>query len=121
VAYADHDGDLFLVDRRKEMVLVSGFNVYPREVEDVLLRHPDVEEAAVIGIPHPYTGEAVKALVVVRAGAQLSADDVVAWCATSLARFKCPSTVEFVDELPHSATGKVSKGRLRESAGLLAR
>jgi long-chain acyl-CoA synthetase len=121
VAYADHDGDLFLVDRRKEMVLVSGFNVYPREVEDVLLRHPDVEEAAVIGIPHPYTGEAVKALVVVRSGAQLSADDVVAWCATSLARFKCPSTVEFVDELPHSATGKVSKGRLRESAGLLAR
>jgi long-chain acyl-CoA synthetase len=121
VAYADRDGDLFLVDRRKELILVSGFNVYPREVEDVLLRHPDVEEAAVIGIPHPYTGEAVKALVVVRAGAQLSADDVVAHCAVSLARFKCPSAVEFVDELPHSATGKVSKGRLRESAGLLAR
>jgi long-chain acyl-CoA synthetase len=121
VAYADRDGDLFLVDRRKELILVSGFNVYPREVEDVLLRHPDVAEAAVIGIPHPYTGEAVKALVVVRPGAQLSADDVVAHCALSLARFKCPSTVEFVDELPHSATGKVSKGRLRESAGLLAR
>jgi long-chain acyl-CoA synthetase len=121
VAYADDAGDLFLVDRRKELILVSGFNVYPREVEDVLLRHPDVDEAAVIGIPHPYTGEAVKALVVVRAGAQLSADDVVAHCAVSLARFKCPSAVEFVDELPHSATGKVSKGRLRESAGLLAR
>jgi long-chain acyl-CoA synthetase len=121
VAYADADGDLFLVDRRKELILVSGFNVYPREVEDVLLRHPDVEEAAVIGIPHPYTGEAVKALVVVRAGAQLSVDDVVAHCVASLARFKCPSTVEFVEELPHSATGKVSKGRLRESAGLLAR
>ena len=121
VAYADDDGDLFLVDRRKELVLVSGFNVYPREVEDVLLRHPDVREAAVIGIPHPYTGEAVKALVVRREGAQLSADDVIAHCAASLARFKCPSTVEFVDELPHSATGKVSKGRLRENAGLLAR
>ena len=121
VAYADADGDLFLVDRRKELVLVSGFNVYPREVEDVLLRHPDVQEAAVIGIPHPYTGEAVKALVVVRPGAQLSADDVIAHCALSLARFKCPTSVEFVDELPHSATGKVSKGRLRENAGLLAR
>ncbi|HEU0130554.1 MAG TPA: AMP-binding protein [Mycobacteriales bacterium] len=121
VAYADDDGDLFLVDRRKELILVSGFNVYPREVEDVLLRHPDVEEAAVIGIPHPYTGEAVKALVVRRAGAQLSADDVIAHCALSLARFKCPGAVEFVDELPHSATGKVSKGALRESAGLLAR
>ena len=121
VAYADDDGDLFLVDRRKELILVSGFNVYPREVEDVLLRHPDVQEAAVIGIPHPYTGEAVKALVVVRAGAQLSADDVIAHCATSLARFKCPTSVEFADELPHSATGKVAKGRLRENAGLLAR
>ena len=121
VAYADDDGDLFLVDRRKELILVSGFNVYPREVEDVLTRHADVQEAAVIGIPHPYTGESVKALVVVRPGAQLSADDVVAHCATSLARFKCPTAVEFVDELPHSATGKVSKGRLRENAGLLAR
>ncbi len=121
VAYADDDGDLFLVDRRKELILVSGFNVYPREVEDVLLRHPDVREAAVIGIPHPYTGEAVKALVVRREGAQLSADDVIAHCARSLARFKCPSSVEFADSLPHSATGKVSKGRLRESAGLLAR
>ena len=121
VAYADRDGDLFLVDRRKELILVSGFNVYPREVEDALLRHPDVREAAVIGIPHPYTGEAVKALVVVRPGAQLSADDVLAHAATMLARFKCPSAVEFVDELPHSATGKVSKGRLRENEGLLAR
>ena len=121
VAYADADGDLFLVDRRKELVLVSGFNVYPREVEDVLLRHPDVQEAAVLGIPHPYTGEAVKAIVVVRPGAQLSVEDVVAHCQVSLARFKCPTAVEFADELPHSATGKVSKGRLRESAGLLAR
>ncbi|HWL38116.1 MAG TPA: AMP-binding protein [Frankiaceae bacterium] len=121
VAYADADGDLFLVDRRKELVLVSGFNVYPREVEDVLLRHPDIQEAAVLGIPHPYTGEAVKAIVVVRPGAQLSVEDVVAHCQVSLARFKCPTAVEFADELPHSATGKVSKGRLRENAGLLAR
>lgn len=114
VAIVDQDGDLQLVDRRKEMVLVSGFNVYPREVEDVLLAHPDVEEAAVLGIPHPYTGESVKALVVLRPGARLSADDVIGHCARSLARFKCPTAVEFVPELPHSATGKVSKGRLRE-------
>ena len=117
VAYHDHDGDLFLVDRRKELILVSGFNVYPREVEDVLHAHPDIEEAAVLGVPHPYTGESVKALVVLRAGARLSAEDVIAHCATSLARFKCPTAVEFVTELPHSATGKVSKGRLREAAG----
>jgi long-chain acyl-CoA synthetase len=120
VAYVDDDGDLHLVDRRRELILVSGFNVYPREVEDVLVEHPDIEEAAVIGIAHPYTGEAVKALVVLRPGARLSADDVIAFCGLSLARFKCPTAVEFVTELPHSATGKVSKGTLRdlEAAGL---
>jgi long-chain acyl-CoA synthetase len=116
VAYLDADGDLHLVDRRRELVLVSGFNVYPREVEQVLQQHPDVQEAAVLGIPHPYTGESVKALVVLRDGARLSTDDVVAHCALSLARFKCPTAVEFVDELPYSATGKVSKGKLRLAA-----
>ncbi len=117
VAYADRDGDLHLVDRRRELILVSGFNVYPREVEDVLVAHPEIEEAAVLGISHPYTGESVKALVVLRQGARLTAEDVIAHCAASLARFKCPTAVEFVVDLPHSATGKVSKGQLRESAG----
>ena len=114
VAYVDPDGDLHLVDRRREMVLVSGFNVYPREVEDVLLAHPEVQEVAVIGIPHPYTGESVKALVVLVPGSSLSADEVIAHSARSLARFKCPTAVSFVSELPHGATGKVSKGQLRE-------
>ncbi|MHB8451919.1 MAG: AMP-binding protein [Mycobacteriales bacterium] len=118
VAYADADGDLFLVDRIRELILVSGFNVYPREVEDVLLSHPDIAEAAAIGIPHPYTGESVKALVVPRPGAALSSEQVVDFCALSLARFKCPTAVDFVAALPHSATGKVSKGRLREGAPL---
>jgi long-chain acyl-CoA synthetase len=116
VAFVDDDGDLHLVDRRRELILVSGFNVYPREVEDVLVQHPDVQEAAVLGITHPYTGESVKAIVVLRPGARLSAEDVIAHCAQSLARFKCPTAVEFVAELPHSATGKVSKGRLREAS-----
>ena len=115
VAYADDDGDLFLVDRRKELVLVSGFNVYPREVEDALAEHPDVAEVAVIAVPHPYTGEAVKAFVVPRPGAALQPEDVTAHAATRLARFKRPTIVELVAELPHSATGKVAKGRLRES------
>ena len=113
VAYADEDGDLFLVDRRKELVLVSGFNVYPREVEDVIAEHPDVAEAAVIAVPHPYTGEAVKAYVVPVEGAILRPEDVTAYCAQRLARFKRPTIVQIVTELPHSATGKVAKGRLR--------
>ena len=121
IAVADADGDLHLVDRRRELVLVSGFNVYPREVEDVLLRHPGVREAAVVGVPHPYTGEQVKALLVPEEGAPLAADEVIAFCARALARFKCPTVVEVVAQLPHSATGKVSKGRLRELAGEVPR
>ena len=115
VAYADQDGDLFLVDRRKELVIVSGFNVYPREVEDALAEHPDVAEVAVIAVPHPYTGEAVKAFVVPRDGAALQPEDVTAHAATRLARFKRPTIVTLVAALPHSATGKVAKGKLRES------
>jgi long-chain acyl-CoA synthetase len=115
VAIALDGGDLQLVDRRPELILVSGFNVYPREVEDVLLTHPDIEEAAVLGIPHPYTGEAVKALIVVRPGAVLSVEDVLAHAGRSLARFKCPSAVEFVPGLPHTSVGKVAKARLRAS------
>ena len=79
VAYEDDDGDLVLVDRRKELVIVSGFNVYPREVEDVLATHPDVAEVAVVGVPHPYTGEAVKAYVVPRPGSHLTPSDVTAY------------------------------------------
>jgi long-chain acyl-CoA synthetase len=82
----------------------------------VIESHPDVEEVAVLGIPHPYTGESVKAIVVRRNGSALTADEVIAHCAKALARFKCPTAVEFVTALPHSATGKVSKGQLRELA-----
>ena len=116
VAYADEDGDLFLVDRIRELILVSGFNVYPREVEDVLAAHPSIAEAAVIGAPHPYTGETVRAFVVPVAGAELTAEDVIAWCEKALARFKCPTAVDFAAKLPHSATGKISKGLLRKAA-----
>lgn len=113
VAYADDDGDLYLVDRRKELVLVSGFNVYPREIEDVIGEHPDVSEVAVIAVPHPQSGEAVKAYVVPRAGSALLAEDVTAFCEPRLARFKRPTIVAVVARLPHSVTGKVAKGRLR--------
>jgi long-chain acyl-CoA synthetase len=113
IAYADSEGDLYLVDRARELILVSGFNVYPREVEDVLGAHEGVEEVAVIGVPQAYTGETVKALVVRRAGATVSADELIDYAAARLARFKCPTVVEFVDTLPHSLTGKVSKGKLR--------
>jgi long-chain acyl-CoA synthetase len=116
VAYADADGDLFLVDRLGELILVSGFNVYPHEVEQVLAGHPGVAEAAVLGVPHPYTGQTVKAYVV-RSDPGLTADEIISYAEKNLARFKCPTAVEFVSELPYSATGKVRKAALRASHG----
>ena len=112
VAFADADGDLFLVDRLRELILVNGFNVYPAEVEQVLMAYPAVAEAAVIGIPHRPSGETVKAYVVT--DSPVAAADLAAHCARNLARFKCPTEFEFVTELPHSATGKVRKVALRE-------
>ncbi len=112
VAYADGDGDLFLVDRLRELILVSGFNVYPYEVEHVLQTHPAITEAAVIGVPHPYTGQTVKAFVVARA--PIGTEELLHHCERQLARFKCPTAIEFVPSLPHSATGKVRKAALRD-------
>lgn len=105
VAVSDSEGNLYLVDRAKDLIVVSGFNVYPAEVEEVLLEHPGVTEAAVIGVPHPHTGEAVKAFVVASAG--VHEDTLVTWCLDRLARYKCPSKVLFVDSLPRNPNGKV--------------
>ncbi|WP_205472107.1 class I adenylate-forming enzyme family protein [Nocardioides sp. SYSU D00038] len=114
VGFLDDDGDLFLVDRLKELVIVSGFNVYPVEVEDVIREVAGVAEAAVIGVADESTGEAVVAYVRPLDGAAAGlADAVRAHCAARLAGFKRPSRVEVVDELPHTVTGKVQKGRLR--------
>jgi long-chain acyl-CoA synthetase len=112
VAYADADGDLFLVDRLGELILVSGFNVYPHEVELVLASHPAVAEAAVVGIPDPATGQAIRAYVVAVEGGSVPVADLRAHCERNLARFKCPTEYEFVSELPYSAIGKVRKGSL---------
>jgi long-chain acyl-CoA synthetase len=117
IAYADADGDLYLVDRLRDLILVSGFNVYPQEVELVLSAHPGVAEAAVVGVPHPYTGQTVKAYLVRAAGSDVTAEEVLGHCERNLARFKCPTAVEFVSTLPHSATGKVRKTLLRSGGG----
>lgn len=113
VAYADEDGDLHLVDRRRDLVIVSGFNVYPFEVETVISAHPDVAEVAVVGVPDAHTGETVKAYVVPVAGRTLRREQVVELCEQRLARFKCPSVVEIVETLPHTTTGKIARARLR--------
>ncbi len=113
IGIADEDGYLRLVDRDSDLIIVSGFNVYPREVERVLVPHDAVLECAAVGIPHPYTGEAVKAFVVT--ASDVTEDDLVTFCRAQLARYKCPQTIEFVSALPHTASGKVRRVALRES------
>lgn len=112
IAVADPEGYLYLVDRAKDLVIVSGFNVYPAEVEEVLAAHPGVAEVGVIGVPHPHTGEAVKAFVVPAAGADLDEDEMIDWCLDHLARYKCPSKVIFTDELPRNVSGKLLRRAL---------
>ena len=113
LVHRDADGDLFLIGRRRELIAVSGFSVYPDEVEAVLRAHPDIVEAAVVPSgPSGSTGVGIKAIVVVRTGAELGADMVIAHCRAALARFKCPTEVAFMAELPHTATGRVARDRL---------
>lgn len=113
IAVVNDDGYLFLVDRAKDLIIVSGFNVYPAEVEEVLGEHPAIESVAVVGVPHPYTGEAVKAYVVVAEGRSAEEDDIIEWCSARLARYKCPDKVMFVDEIPFGSAGKVLRRALR--------
>jgi len=113
IAVADEDGHIFMVDRAKDLIIVSGFNVFPAEVEEVLTAHPDIVDAAVVGTAHPHTGEAVRAYVVLRPGTHLDEDTVVDHCRAHLARYKCPSKVLFVDQVPRNMTGKLQRYSLR--------
>ncbi len=115
VARMDEDGYTYIVQRKKDMIIVSGFNVYPSEVESVLFTHPAVMEAAVIGKPDSYRGERVKAFVVLKAGASATTEELIAHCETGLAEFKVPREIVFRDSLPKTAVGKVLHRVLRES------
>jgi long-chain acyl-CoA synthetase len=112
LAVVDEDGYLHIVDRAKDLVIVSGFNVYPAEVEEVIVEHPGVADAAVVGVDHPHTGETVKAFVVPRPGVELEEDDVIDFVAERLARYKCPTKVEFVGEIPKGLGGKILRRQL---------
>jgi long-chain acyl-CoA synthetase len=114
IATMDEKGFFRIVDRKKDMILVSGFNVFPNEVENIVTLHPDVIEAACIGVPDPKSTEAVKVFVVAREGAQLDAAQVIAWCRESLTGYKVPKHVEFRKELPKTNVGKILRRELRD-------
>jgi long-chain acyl-CoA synthetase len=115
LGYRDEDGFYFIVDRAKDLVIRGGYNVYPREIEEVLFAHPGIAEAAVIGKPDERLGEEVVAVVVRRAGADLSAEDVIGYCKEQMAAYKYPREVRFLAELPKGPTGKILKNVLRDA------
>ena len=113
VGFMDPDGWFYVVDRMKDMIIASGYKVWPREVEDVLYQHPAVREAAVIGVPDDYRGETVKAFVSVRPGEEVSEAELIAFCKERMAAYKYPRSIELVEELPKTVTGKILRRELR--------
>jgi long-chain acyl-CoA synthetase len=109
----DAHGNFYIVDRLKDMVIRGGFNVYPRELEEVLMTHPAIAQVAVLGVPDPTHGEEVKAVIVLKAGATLTAQETIAWCKERMAAYKYPRIVEIVAAMPMTATGKILKRAMR--------
>lgn len=114
MAYKDEDGHIFIVDRKKDMILKSGYNVYPREVEEVLYTYPKVAEAAVVGVPDELRGEEVKAFVVLKEGQAATEEEIREYCKSKIAPYKTPRYVEFLGALPKGSTGKILRRQLRE-------
>lgn len=114
LAKVDEEGFIFLVDRKKDMIITGGFNVYPTEVEAVLYQHDDIFEACVVGIPHEIWGESVKAVVTLKPGAKARAEDIIAYCKSRLADYKSPRSIDFVGDLPKNASGKLARKLVRE-------
>jgi len=114
MGYLDEDGYLFISDRKIDMVISGGVNIYPREIEEALHHHPSVADVAVFGVPDDHWGEALKAVVERRKGARVGADELAAFCKEHLAAYKCPRSFDFVDELPRDPNGKVLKRKLRD-------
>jgi long-chain acyl-CoA synthetase len=110
----DEEGYFFIVDRKKDMINVSGYNVYPRDVEEVLYEHPKVKTAAAIGIPDEYRGETVKAYIVLKEGQNATAEEIIKFCEEKIAKFKVPKLVEFRESLPMTSVGKVLRKSLKE-------
>lgn len=112
----DEDGFIYIVDRKKDMIIASGYNVYPRDIEEVIYEHPSVQEAVVIGVPDAYRGETVKAVIVLKAGKKATAEEIIAFCRKDMAAYKVPSLVEFREQLPKTNVGKILRRALRDEA-----
>ncbi len=116
IAYMDEDGFLFIVDRKKDLIIASGYNIYPRDVEEILYEYPAIQEAVVVGVPDPYRGETVKAVVVLKDGYACTQDEIIAYCRKNMAAYKVPRVVEFRKELPKTNVGKILRRKIREES-----
>lgn len=114
IGQMDEDGYIYIVDRKKDLIIAGGFNIYPREVDEVLYQHPKVAEAVTVGVPDPYRGETVKVFIVLKPGQTATEQEIIDFCRTKLAPYKVPKLVEFRDALPKSAVGKILRKILRE-------
>jgi long-chain acyl-CoA synthetase len=114
IGYFDEDGYLAISDRKKDLIIASGFNIYPKEIDEVLFDHPKVLEACCIGVPDSYRGETVKAYIVTKPGEKLTAEELISYCKAKLTAYKVPTEVEFISELPKSAIGKILRRELRD-------
>ena len=114
IAVKDEDGYIFVVDRKKDMVIAGGYNIYPREIDEVLYTHPKVADAVAVGIKDQYRGETIKAYVVLKPGENASEQEIISFCREKMAAYKVPKSVEFRDELPKSAVGKILRRMLRD-------
>ena len=116
IGYFDDDGYMFLVDRKKELIIVGGYNVYPREIDELLTNHPAVREAAAVGVPDEFLGEAVRAYVALRPGEHTTVEELSTYCHANLVKYKRPREIVILDELPKKGPGKIDKLLLKSTA-----
>jgi long-chain acyl-CoA synthetase len=114
IAVMDEEGYLSIVDRKKDMIISGGFNIYPRDVDEVLFAHPKILEGCAIGVPDAYSGERIKAFVVLKEGETATEEEIIEYCKQNLVKYKIPKYVEFVDSLPKSAVGKILRKELKK-------
>jgi long-chain acyl-CoA synthetase len=116
IGHLDEDGYLYITERKKDLIIRGGFNIFPRDIEELLYGHPAVQEAAVVGVPDALMGEEVVAYVTRRPGAEVTKEELLSWCRDRLAKYKTPKEIRFLDTLPKNPIGKILKKDLRELA-----
>ena len=114
MARMDNDGYLYIVERKKDLIIRGGFNIYPRDLEEILYAHPSIKDAVAIGVPDPVMGEEIKLYIVLKEGAKATPEEIIQYCQEQLAKNKCPKYIEFLDTLPRNPLGKILRKELRK-------